>query len=102
MRLAPARIGIMLNLLLGAGIAIAQDTTISIDVGQKGRAVSRFLTGSCIEDVNHEIYGGIYSQMIFGESFSEPAQGEPVKGMISAEGQWKVLDGGVLEGAGGP
>ena len=30
------------------------------------------MTGSCIEDVNHEIYGGIYSQMIFGESFQEP------------------------------
>jgi hypothetical protein len=80
---------------------MAQVTTISIDVGQKGKAVSRFLTGSCIEDVNHEIYGGIYSQMIFGESFGEPAQGAPVKGMIASEGEWKVLDGGVLEGAGG-
>ena len=30
------------------------------------------MTGVCIEDVNHEIYGGIYSQMIFGESFQEP------------------------------
>jgi len=29
------------------------------------------MTGACIEDVNHEIYGGIYSQMIFGESFQE-------------------------------
>lgn len=34
--------------------------------------VSRYLTGACIEDVNHEIYGGLYSQMIFGESFQEP------------------------------
>ncbi len=33
--------------------------------------ISRYLTGACIEDVNHEIYGGIYSQMIFGESFEE-------------------------------
>ncbi len=33
--------------------------------------VSRYLTGACIEDVNREIYGGVYSQMIFGESFQE-------------------------------
>ena len=37
--------------------------------------LSRYLTGACIEDVNHEIYGGLYSQMIFGESFQEPAPG---------------------------
>ena len=33
--------------------------------------ISRYLTGACLEDVNHEVYGGIYSQMIFGESFEE-------------------------------
>ena len=31
--------------------------------------------GSCIEDVNHEIYGGLYAQQIFGESFEEPPLG---------------------------
>jgi len=36
--------------------------------------VSPYLTGACIEDVNHEVYGGIYSQMLFGESFEEEAQ----------------------------
>jgi len=29
------------------------------------------MTGACLEDVNHEIYGGLYSQMLFGESFQE-------------------------------
>src|SRR5690348_3333531 len=33
--------------------------------------ISRYLTGACMEDVNHEVYGGIYSQMLFGESFEE-------------------------------
>ena len=28
--------------------------------------------GACLEDVNHEVYGGLYSQMVFGESFQEP------------------------------
>jgi alpha-L-arabinofuranosidase len=34
--------------------------------------VSKYTTGACLEDVDHEIYGGLYSQMIFGESFEEP------------------------------
>lgn len=37
--------------------------------------ISPYLAGACLEDVNHEVYGGIYSQMIFGESFEE----EPMK-----------------------
>ena len=50
----------------------AQITTLHIDLHQPGKPVSKYLTGSCIEDVNHEIYGGIYSQMLYGESFQEP------------------------------
>ena len=33
--------------------------------------ISPHLVGACIEDVNHEIYGGLYSQLLFGESFEE-------------------------------
>jgi hypothetical protein len=47
--------------------------------------VSRLLTGACIEDVNHEIYGGIDSQMIFGESFQERASLQP-KGFKAYDG----------------
>ena len=49
----------------------AQDATIQVYADQTIKQISRYLTGACIEDVNHEIYGGIYSQMIFGESFEE-------------------------------
>ncbi len=35
--------------------------------------VTPALLGACMEDVNHELYGGIWSQMIYGEAFSEPA-----------------------------
>lgn len=38
-----------------------------------------------MEDVNHEIYGGLYSQMIFGESFAEPARG-------GVSRQWRATD----------
>lgn len=34
-----------------------------------------------LEDVNHEIYGGIYSQMLFGEAFQEPEHDTGVSGM---------------------
>src|SRR5436189_6482506 len=81
--------------------ALAEDVLIRVDVAQAGRPVSKYLAGACIEDVNHEIYGGIYSQMIFGESFAEPARSSPVKGFVSPDGQWKVADG-VVEGGSGP
>jgi hypothetical protein len=73
---------------VGVAIVRAQDVTIRVDARQPGRAVSRFLTGSCIEDVNHEIYGGIYSQMIFGESFQEPPREALNKGL---SGMWRAV-----------
>jgi hypothetical protein len=50
----------------------AAEVSIKIEADHVVGPVSRLLTGACIEDVNHEIYGGIYSQMVFGESFQEP------------------------------
>jgi len=48
----------------------AQQAQIRINASQATNSVSPYLgTGACLEDVNHEVYGGIYSQMIFGESF---------------------------------
>ena len=94
-------------LILPGTLARGQELRIEIDARQPGRPVSRYLTGACIEDVNHEIYGGIYSQMIFGESFQEPPRStaaggdwEPVKGFIAVDGKWSVRDGEVLGGDG--
>jgi hypothetical protein len=55
--------------------------------------VSRLLTGACIEDVNHEIYGGLYSQMVFGESFQEPPPPERIQGFQALGGDWRVHQG---------
>src|SRR5262245_50740358 len=56
--------------------------------------VSRLLTGACIEDVNHEIYGGLYSQMVFGESFQEPPTlTDRLKGFRVLGGRWQVRQG---------
>jgi hypothetical protein len=78
----------------------AQDVSIRIDARQPGRPVSRFLTGACIEDVNHEIYGGLYSQMIFGESFQEPPVGSPASGFVAFGGDWRPVGGELLGGSG--
>jgi alpha-L-arabinofuranosidase len=60
--------------------------------------VSKLMTGACIEDVNHELYGGIYSQMVFGESFAEPAP-EPSKDFPgSVSGQWRGSSQGEVRG----
>jgi hypothetical protein len=89
-----------LTLLVCAATAAAQDATIRIDAGQVTQRVGRYLAGACIEDVNHEIYGGIYSQMVFGESFKEPAPQSPVKGFRVYDGQWKVEKDELHAGAG--
>src|SRR5579859_415115 len=54
-----------------------QEATITVQADQVLHPVSPYLTGACLEDVNHEVYGGIYSQMIFGESFQEPPTNGP-------------------------
>jgi hypothetical protein len=75
--------------------------TLRVNAGKAAGRVSRYLTGACIEDVNHEIYGGIYSQMIFGESFQEPAYQQPLAGFLAHGGSW-MLAGDTLLAAGGP
>jgi hypothetical protein len=88
-------------LLASLGLAAtAQEATIRIDTHAPGKPVSPWLTGACIEDVNHEIYGGIYSQMIFGESFQEPPTASPVGHFTAAGGEWEVRDGELRGGAG--
>jgi hypothetical protein len=83
----------------------AQDApaTIRADAAKSAGPVSRYLTGACIEDVNHEIYGGLYSQMIFGESFQEPAFTQPLAGFVAYGGSWKLQDETLLaDGGPGP
>jgi hypothetical protein len=76
---------------------------IRVDAKQTVGRVSRHLTGACIEDVNHEIYGGLYSQMVFGEGFQEPAPRPVVVGFQAHGGDWAVDDGVVrIRAADGP
>lgn len=79
----------------------AAEPVVHVDCGQELGRLSRYLTGACIEDVNHEIYGGIYSQMIFGESFQEPSAVSPLSGFQAFDGNWS-LRGDEVSVGGGP
>jgi len=64
------------------------ETVIRVDADRVIHRISPLLYGACIEDVNHEIYGGLYSQMIFGEGFGEPPRPLPLKGFAAYGGRW--------------
>lgn len=64
--------------------AVADNGYIRVDEGKVLNRITPLLNGSCLEDVNHEVYGGLYSQRIFGEGFEEPAS----ENGISA--QWRA------------
>ena len=83
-------IALLLTALLALESASAQEARITVWADHVLHPVSRYLTGACIEDVNHEIYGGLYSQMVFGESFQEPAASVPPRGFRAFGGQWRV------------
>jgi len=94
-----ATLSITAAILAAAGLP-AQEVRIDVQAGQVEGPASRFLTGACIEDVNHEIYGGLYSQMVFGESFQEPPPATPPKGFNAYGGSWTVGAGELRGGAG--
>ncbi|MDD8047586.1 MAG: DUF1080 domain-containing protein [Verrucomicrobiota bacterium] len=89
--------------ILGGHLVLmgVQSASIEVFLDQPTPEVSRYLTGVCIEDVNHEIYGGLYSQLLFGESFQEPPPVVVPFGFEAFGGHWRV-DDGVLDGAAGP
>ena len=82
------------TLLCSAAIGLGpDDPVLAVDAGRVLHRVSPLLYGACIEDVNHEIYGGIYSQMIFGEGFQEPPRPLPIRGFTAYGGSWRPVDG---------
>jgi hypothetical protein len=83
-----------------ATVGQTKGATVTVNADQVLHTNSPYLTGACIEDVNHEIYGGIDSQMIFGESFAEPAAQLPLKGFRAYEGRWTLADDGSVQGVG--
>lgn len=91
-----------LALLFASPVASAfpAEPVISVHADRPIHRLSPYLKGACIEDVNHEIYGGLYSQMLFGESFQEPSPPLPLKGFRAHGGQWRPVDGALAGAAG--
>jgi alpha-L-arabinofuranosidase len=78
----------------------AQEAHINIDATKIENKISPWLYGSCIEDVNHEIYGGLYDQKIFGESFEEPVPlNADVKSSSHVSAQWKAIQSANVKAA---
>lgn len=75
--------------LMTLAFPVYSDTpVIHVDAAQIVNHVTPWMTGSCIEDVNHEIYGGLYDQKIFGESFEEPPAAAKFAGWTAYGGSW--------------
>lgn len=66
------------------------DGILTVNSDQTVGEVSPLLYGACMEDVNHELYGGIWSQMVYGESFAEPASTIAVQAFTSYGGTWNT------------
>jgi alpha-L-arabinofuranosidase len=76
---------------------------ITVDARETLCALSPYMTGACIEDVNHEIYGGLYSQMVYGESFQEPPPLSRMPDFQPYGGDWTAEHGEVrVSGGDGP
>jgi alpha-L-arabinofuranosidase len=83
---------LVLFLAGGANVLVAEDATINVHADKVIGRVTRSMTGACLEDVNHEVYGGLYSQMVFGESFQESALPPPIKQFATYGGRWTITD----------
>lgn len=94
---AVAFVAILLFSIQGWG----QDAHIFVDASRVMNKISPQIYGSCIEDVNHEIYGGLYDQRLYGESFEEPAPAMNFEGWKTLGGDWQP-DGAAVAVSAGP
>jgi hypothetical protein len=86
---APAQIWDDVNAADQTWQIIPTGNTVAVNaLDVRAAQVSRTMTGSGMEDVNHEIYGGLYSQLVYGEFFQEP----PVAAGVS--GMWRPIGAG--------
>lgn len=67
----------LLLVVLGATMASGQQATIRVDATSVLHQVNPRYIGVNLEDLNHECYGGLYSQLIHGESFQEHIERDP-------------------------
>ena len=83
------KLSILYLFIVSLNIIFAQNP-VTIHVATVENTITPYLYGSCIEDVNHEIYGGLYDQKIFGESFEEDSQSMSFDEFDDYGGNWSV------------
>ena len=66
--------------------------TLTVDASKVLCRIEPLIYGAGAEDVNHEIYGGLYDQKIFGEGFEEPSSAT-IKGFKAYDERWSVVSG---------
>ena len=71
--------------------------TLTVDASVVVADISPLIYGTGMEDVNHEIYGGLYDQRIFGEGFEELATMD-IHGFTAYDSPWGISDGRVQLG----
>eukprot|EP00929_Paragymnodinium_shiwhaense_P114278 TRINITY_DN8261_c1_g4_i1.p1 TRINITY_DN8261_c1_g4~~TRINITY_DN8261_c1_g4_i1.p1 ORF type:complete len:709 (+),score=93.64 TRINITY_DN8261_c1_g4_i1:54-2129(+) len=94
--------GLRLVALLRIACHGALDGSVPSAVVKLGPEVARasgLAVGLGIEDVNHELYGGLSSQLIFGEDFEEPAGNDGVSGIEQKKGvrTWRASSNASFE-----
>ena len=71
---------------------LASAQTLTVDASKVLCRIEPLIYGAGAEDVNHEIYGGLYDQKIFGEGFEEPAFCD-IKGFKAYDERWSITSG---------
>ena len=84
---------VLLSLSAVAAISLpASAQTLTVDASKVLCRIEPLIYGAGAEDVNHEIYGGLYDQKIFGEGFEEPAFCD-IKGFKAYDERWSITSG---------
>ena len=86
----------LLSFVLIASSLSAQGIKVEIHPDKVLNKITPLLYGAGMEDVNHEIYGGFYSQCIFGESFEEGILPKGFKGMSHYDSPVR-MDGNAIQ-----
>lgn len=81
-------------LAFAAFMPATAQTVINVDMNNEIGRIPSLIYGAGAEDVNHEIYGGLYDQRIFGESFEESTISN-IENFISYDSPWSI-DGDIL------
>jgi alpha-L-arabinofuranosidase len=73
-------------------VSAAGKARIDVKAGRVLFRLSNYMTGANLEDLNYQLSGGLYSQLIHGESFEEPF------GRDGVSTQWRKIQRGSARG----